>query len=170
MRLVCAQGQLHLKEGVSPRFCKPQPVSHALHDRLKVELDRLENVGVIEPVVHSEWAMPVVKVLKQNGGIHLCANFKAIVNPNLCVEQYPLLSIDEICSKLGGSQNFTKLDLRDADFHLGSHQRIVTSSLSICIRICTSIPIFVSVSLQLWQCGRKLWIVFVMTFCSLSTS
>ena len=118
MRLFCARGQLHLKEGVSPQFILPQTVQYALHDRVKVELDRLENVGLIEPVVHSEWAMPVVKVLKQNGGIHLCCYFKVIVNPNLCMEQCPLSSIDEICSKLAGSRNFTKLDLHDADFHL----------------------------------------------------
>ena len=61
--------------------------------RVKAELDRLEKVGAIEPVAHSEWARPMVTVFKRNGGIRLCGDFKATVNLNICVEQYPLPSI-----------------------------------------------------------------------------
>ncbi|XP_075550253.1 uncharacterized protein LOC142583647 [Dermacentor variabilis] len=58
---------LHMKEGAVPKFCKARPIPYALRERVSLELDRLVSVGVLSPVAHSEWATPIVVVLKKDG-------------------------------------------------------------------------------------------------------
>ncbi|XP_075559316.1 uncharacterized protein LOC142590786 [Dermacentor variabilis] len=58
---------LHMKEGAVPKFCKARPITYALRERVSLELDRLVSVGVLSPVAHSEWATPIVVVLKKDG-------------------------------------------------------------------------------------------------------
>ena len=57
---------LQVNSSVQPKFCKARPVPLALHKKVAAELDRLETSGVIEKVPFSEWAAPVVPVLKQD--------------------------------------------------------------------------------------------------------
>lgn len=47
----------------NPQFYKPRTVPFVL--RSKVELDRLESMGIISPVQHSKWAAPIVPVVNQ---------------------------------------------------------------------------------------------------------
>ena len=63
---------------------------------------------------HSEWATPVVPVVKQNGGVRICGDFKATVNPQLRVEQYSLPLINDIFVNLAG-EKFSKID---SDMHI----------------------------------------------------
>ncbi|GFV49555.1 transposon Tf2-6 polyprotein [Trichonephila clavipes] len=44
----------------------------------------------------SEWATPVVPVVKSDGSIRLCADYSVTLNPNLIVPQHPLPRLDEI--------------------------------------------------------------------------
>ncbi|KAG8173806.1 hypothetical protein JTE90_021801 [Oedothorax gibbosus] len=59
-----------------------QSSSNALCLRKKVdeELDRLLEKGIIEPVKTSVWAAPVVPVLKRDGKVRICGDFKLTVN------------------------------------------------------------------------------------------
>ena len=43
------------------------------------EIKRLEQAGVIQPAKHSNWAAPVVPVVKQDGSILLCGDCKITV-------------------------------------------------------------------------------------------
>ncbi|XP_072141799.1 uncharacterized protein [Dermacentor andersoni] len=58
---------LHMKEGAVPKFCKARPIPYALRERVSLGLDRLVSVGMLSPVAHSEWATPIVEVLKKDG-------------------------------------------------------------------------------------------------------
>ena len=62
----------------------------------------------------SEWATPVIPVVKQNGTVRICGDVKVTVNPQLKVDQYPLPRIDDIFARLTGGQKFSKIDLRTA--------------------------------------------------------
>ncbi|KAL0902232.1 hypothetical protein ABMA27_000152 [Loxostege sticticalis] len=88
--------KLHLKPDSKPVFFKPRPVAFALKDKIDKEIDRLLDLGVLKPVEHSEYASPVVPVLKKDGGVRLCADYSVSINKQLI---------------LHGGEQFTKLDL-----------------------------------------------------------
>ncbi|GFT48232.1 retrovirus-related Pol polyprotein from transposon 412 [Trichonephila clavipes] len=71
-------------------------VPFALKGRVENEIDRLEKEGIIEKVDSSEWATPVVPVVKSDGSIRLCTDYSVTLNPNLIVPQHPLPRLDEI--------------------------------------------------------------------------
>lgn len=60
----------------NPRFCKSHQLPSAMKSRVDAELDRLEKAGIITPVKHSEWAAPVVPVVKRDNTIRLCGDYK----------------------------------------------------------------------------------------------
>ncbi|XP_037521344.1 uncharacterized protein K02A2.6-like [Rhipicephalus sanguineus] len=97
-----------------PRFCKARPVPFALRDKVSAEIDRQVQEGVLSPVRVSEWATPIVPVVKRNGEIKLCGDFKLIVNPATHFEQYPLPKIEDIFASLYEVEVYTTLDLRHA--------------------------------------------------------
>ncbi|GFW25641.1 uncharacterized protein K02A2.6 [Trichonephila clavipes] len=78
------------------RIGEVRTVPFALKGRVENEIDRLEKEGIIEKVDSSEWATPVVPVVKSDGSIRLCADYSATLNPNLIVPQHPLPRLDEI--------------------------------------------------------------------------
>lgn len=86
----------------------------ALRSKLEQELDRLVNLGIIEPVIFLANASPIVPILKHDGRIRLCADYSTTIDKQLLMEKYPLPRIDELFAKLRVKRNsirFTKLDL-----------------------------------------------------------
>ena len=73
-----------------PSFHKPRQVPYALRPKVEAELTRLEKEGILSKVEYSEWATPIVTVVKRNGSVRVCGDFKVSVNPVLLAEQYPL--------------------------------------------------------------------------------
>nr|XP_055076377.1 uncharacterized protein K02A2.6-like [Misgurnus anguillicaudatus] len=69
---------------------------------------------VISPVQYSEWATPVVPVIKKDGSVRLCGDFKVTLNPAICVDHYPIPRIEDLFASLAGGQLFSKLDLSSA--------------------------------------------------------
>ena len=67
--------KLYVDETVQPRYCKPHPVPLAMRAKVESELDRLQEEGVIRTVEFSEWAAPIVPVLKASGDIRICGDY-----------------------------------------------------------------------------------------------
>ena len=65
-------------------------------------------------VKSSEWAIPIVFVIKHDCCIHICGDYKIIFNPNFAVEQYKLTRIEDMQAKLEKGEKFTKKDLQQA--------------------------------------------------------
>ena len=113
---LCAKvkARLMLKEDAVPKFVKPRPVPFSRMEAVDKELHRLEDVGIITRVDHSEWATPIVVVQKPNGKVRICGDYKVTVNPQLHVDQHPIPRVDELFAKLQGGQHFSKRDMSDA--------------------------------------------------------
>lgn len=112
------QVKIHVDTAAEPRFYKPRPVPFALRQRVEQELERLQRDGIIEPVKFSEWAAPVVPVVKSDGGIRLCGDYKLTVNRVAHVESYPLPRVDDLLASVAGAKVFSKLDLSHAYLQL----------------------------------------------------
>ena len=101
---------LHLKENAVPVVCPPRKVPFGLQDKLKTELDSMESKQIICKVTEpTSWVNSLVCVEKPNGKIRVCLDPKAL-NENIRRPYYPMLSIDDITSKLNGAKYFSVLD------------------------------------------------------------
>ncbi|XP_039520330.1 uncharacterized protein K02A2.6-like [Pimephales promelas] len=108
------QVKLTVETGCQPKFLKARPLPYALKPKVEASLAELIKEGVLEPASVSKWATPIVPVLKKDGGIRICGDFKVTVNPVLSAEQYPLPHINDIFAGLTGGQKFSKIDLNQA--------------------------------------------------------
>ena len=105
-------------------------IHFALKPKVEEELDKLEGMGIIFEVNTSEWATLVVPVVKKNGKVRLCGDFKVTLNQQLMVDQYPLPRIEDILASLAKGEKFTTLDLCQAYLHMemsDKTQRIISS-------------------------------------------
>ena len=58
-----------------------------------------------------EWAAPIVPVIKSDGSVRICGDYKVTVNRVAKVDSYPLLQINDLFASLAGGKLFSKLDL-----------------------------------------------------------
>ena len=98
--------KLHVDPAAKPRFCRPRSVPHALRSRVAEALDKLEEEGIIEPVDFSEWAAPIVSVVKRDGSICICGDYKLTINQAAEVDTYPLPLVEDIFASFAGGKVF----------------------------------------------------------------
>lgn len=67
--------ELYLKEDAIPTCCKPWVIPFASKKRVSNEIERLIKEDILVPVETSDWATPVVPVVKSDGGIRLCGDY-----------------------------------------------------------------------------------------------
>lgn len=111
--------KLYLKSDAQPKFCRARPVPFAARTidiavRTKVEQEINHQVveGILEPVQFSEWATPVVPVIKKDGSVRLCGDYK--VSYRKLSSQDRLPRIEDMFASLSGGTVFSKLDLAHA--------------------------------------------------------
>ena len=110
--------RLLIDSTAKPKFFKPRSVPFTLRDKVETELQRLESLGIISPVKFSKWAAPIVPVVKKNGTVRICGDYKVTANRATLTESYPLPLVDELMTDLAGGKYFTKLDLSQAYLQL----------------------------------------------------
>ncbi|UYV79717.1 K02A2.6-like [Cordylochernes scorpioides] len=108
------KGSISLRPNAKPKFFKFRPVPFSIKEKIDKELDRLEKSQIIEKVNASDWSTPLVTVIKSNGELRLCGDFKNTLNNCIEDEKYPLPTIETMLGNLGGNKIFTKLDLSSA--------------------------------------------------------
>ena len=77
------------------------------------ELRRLEK-GVLKKVESSDWETPNVSVLKPDGTVRICGDFKLTLNQYQDVPEYSMPTGEELFAKRNGGDRSTKFDLSSA--------------------------------------------------------
>ena len=72
--------KFHINSNIQPKFHKAWPVPYALRPKVEAELDRLEQDGIIKRVQFSNWAAPIIPVVKCDGSVRICGEYKITVN------------------------------------------------------------------------------------------
>lgn len=60
---------------------------------MDAEIDRLEATGIISKLQYSEWGTPVVPIIKSDGSVRLCADYKVTINKFLKCDHFPIPNV-----------------------------------------------------------------------------
>jgi hypothetical protein len=106
---------LEVDSTATPRFYKARTLPYSKRQAVEEELDRLVSEGTLEPIEYSDWATPIVAVLKSDQkSVRICGDFRMTVNPVSKLNRYPIPRIEDLFATLQGGKKFTKLDLSQA--------------------------------------------------------
>jgi hypothetical protein len=94
----------------APIRLRPYRVPQAMQSQIKNEISKMIEGGIIEPA-ESPWCAPLVPVVKKDGQLRLCVDYRRL-NAITRKDSYPLPLIDEILDALGGCQVYSTLDAR----------------------------------------------------------
>ena len=123
--LGCFQGRqakIEVDPDAVPRYCKARTLPYSMRAKVEEEIDRLVAEGILEPVEYSDWAAPVVAVLKSDRkSVRLCGDFRLTVNPVAKLHRHPIPRVEDLFATLQGGKKFTKLDLSQAYQQLPLH-------------------------------------------------
>lgn len=99
--------QLTLKPDSQPKACKLRTIQYALQPKIEAALAKMEEEGSIEKVEHSEWATPIVPLIKPDGTVRVCGDYKVTLNPCLQVPQYPMPRAEECFHAMNVGERLT---------------------------------------------------------------
>lgn len=102
---------MYLNDNVKSVFSKPRVLPLTLKDKVSNEIDRLINETLLIPVETSDWATPVVSVVKSNGTIRLSRDYKVTLNKFLKIDRYPIPRVSDLSATLQGASKFCTFDL-----------------------------------------------------------
>jgi hypothetical protein len=109
--------KVELKPDVTPYHARAYPIPHKYVDTLKLEVERLCDIGVLKKVNRSKWAAPTFIVPKKDGSVQFISNFRKL-NKRIKRKPYPIPKIQDMLLKLEGFQFATSLDLNMGYYHI----------------------------------------------------
>lgn len=104
--------KLVLKENAQPVALKARHLLFA--NKVEDEINRFVKLKHLEKVDVSEWATPILPVIKSDGLVRICGNVKLTLNPNLVRDRHPIPLIDEIFLALRNGKTVLQIDLEHA--------------------------------------------------------
>jgi hypothetical protein len=106
--------KIYVSDNAVPKYYKCRPLPYVMRDMVNKELDRLLAEDIIEHVQYSDWAAPVVPVMKADKSVRLCGDYKLTVNQVATLDKYPIPRMEDLYAQLGKGSLYTKLDMRHA--------------------------------------------------------
>ena len=79
------EARIDIDPQARPCFCKARPVPFALKHKVEAELDRLLKEGIVESMKSAELAAPIVPVVKSDGSVRICGDYRMTVTPGLLI-------------------------------------------------------------------------------------
>ena len=70
--------------------------------------------GTLTPVQFSDWAAPIVAIVKEDGSVRICGDYKMTTNKVSKLDNYPITKFEDLFITLHGGKQFTKLDMSQA--------------------------------------------------------
>ena len=109
------QAHILVDPAAQPVFCRARSVPYSIWVNIEEELDRLVQEGILEPVQYSDWAAPIVTVVKADKtSVRICGDFKLTVNRASKLDHNPIPRVEDLFATLSGGQAFSKLNMSSA--------------------------------------------------------
>lgn len=101
---------------MDPVHQNPRRLSEVQRCEVNKIIDQWIRDNIIRPSV-SEYASPIVLVVKKNGELRLCVDYR-LLNKKIIRDRYPLPLIEDQLDRLQDAAVFSTLDLKDGFFHV----------------------------------------------------
>ena len=111
--------KMKLDPDIEPVIRPPRKVPIAMKEKIKVELNKMEQNGIIQKVIEpTEWVSAMVAAEKKNTEeIRICIDPRDL-NQALMRPHHPLKTVDDIASDIPGATVFSKLDAKSGFWHI----------------------------------------------------
>jgi hypothetical protein len=96
MNIPLTPDEIHIKK-------RPYRINTKYKKKFKIELDRMLEVGIIEPVEESEWISPIVLQDKKSEEIKICVDLRKL-NDACLHDPFPTPFTDEVLDNVGGQE------------------------------------------------------------------
>jgi hypothetical protein len=114
--------RLPIKEGFQPFQQHPRRMAPDITLKIKEEIERLVRAGFIRPARYVEWLSNIVLVLKKNGKLRICIDFRNI-NMATPKDEYPMSVADLL---VNGASRYKVLSFMDG--HSGYNQIFIAKN------------------------------------------
>lgn len=112
------QYKIVLKQNATPFVSSCRRIPDTVKPKLKCALDDLIKRDIICKIEEpTEWVNNIVIVEKANNKIRICLD-PIHLNKNICLDQFPIPTVDELAVKLKNKSVFTVLDLKEGFYHV----------------------------------------------------
>lgn len=75
-------------------------------------------MGIITKTTFSNWAAPIVPIIKHRGKIRLCGDYKVRLNKFIKTNEHLIPNIEKNLAKKASGTNHSKIDIREAYMHI----------------------------------------------------
>nr|ABA95996.1 retrotransposon protein, putative, unclassified [Oryza sativa Japonica Group] len=100
---------LPIKPGVRPRQQPPKRCKADTLEPVKAEIKRLYDAGFIHPCRYAEWVSSIVPVIKKNGKVRVCIDFRDL-NKATPKDEYPMPVADQLADAPSGNKILSFMD------------------------------------------------------------
>ena len=108
---------LELNKDAQPYHARAHPIPKIHQETLKMEVDRLCEIGVLKKVNRSQWAAPTFIIPKKDGTVRVISDFREL-NKRIKRKPFPIPNIQDMLLNLEGFQCATNLDLNMGHYHI----------------------------------------------------